>query len=600
MKKIYFMLACLALISTVSIAQNNEIVQPEEFVNTSKSANLSTQHIEARDNYNNNNSLITTQRGGSCGVDEGFEAGSFPATWTNIATNANENWVYDATIGNPDGCMTISYDLSQQNESLITPTIDFTSIPNPTLKFDWMMSYHWGVDPYDNYDLIISISADGINWIDVWTEADYGGEFDTYVWYTTNLDLSTFSSLSSAVLRFNYSGADGAQAGFDNISLCSAENDLRVTSVLMGDVINDYAYSQIPVSQTGEIISGVIMQNVGGNTLTNISLEAELYSYVDGANVSVGTIAGPAILAVGASDTVWVSTGYTPTMVDTLAQIFTASADQTDATPTDNEGIQFLLTTEDTWAHDFEFEDYYAYGYASGGAAGSGGFEMGADYLCQNSGATITAVDFPLGDGTTAQTVTIKIYEIDANITLVSSSVYDILPGDLSVTAVNFINVMLDTPVPMIAGNVYRASVAIEGGDDGYIIGNNIDDGDGGQVLYVADDATWYNWTGLTTGMRLKVSSVVDVAENDGLTSLEVFPNPATESINLSFVAEHNDVVLVNVLGVDGQLVDTMTKTVVAGQKTTALLDVSNYAAGVYSLQLLGAKVSTVQQVIVQ
>jgi hypothetical protein len=600
MKKIYFMLACLALISTVSIAQNNEIVQPEEFVNTSKSANLSTQHIEARDNYNNNNSLITTQRGGSCGVDQDFEGGSFPATWTNITYNANENWVYDPANGNPDGCMTISYDLSQQNESLITPIIDFTSIPNATLKFDWLMSYYWGVDPYDNYDLIISISADGVNWIDVWTEADYGGEFDTYAWYTTNLDLSTYSSLSSAVLRFNYSGADGAAASFDNISLCSAQNDLRVTSVLMGDVINDYAYSQIPVSQTGEIISGVIMQNVGGNTLTNISLEAELYSYVDGANVSVGTIAGPAILAVGASDTVWVSTGYTPTMVDTLAQIFTASADQTDATPADNEGIQFLLTTEDTWAHDFEFEDYFAYGYASGGAAGSGGFEMGADYLCQNSGATITAVDFPLGDGTTAQTVTIKIYEIDANVTLVSSSVYDILPGDLSVTTINFINVMLDTPVPMVAGNVYRASVAIEGGDDGYIIANNIDDGDGGQALYVADDATWYNWTGLTTAMRLKVSSVVDVAENEGLTSLEVFPNPATDNINVNFMSEFNDVVTINVVGVDGKLVHATTISAAMGQVTKVVLDASNLTTGVYSIQLLGENISTVQRVVVQ
>jgi len=604
MKKIYSTLAFLTMIGGAVIAQSNVTSVLEKTVNTSKFADKPVVKTGERGTYLNTPTNINERGGLACAFDEDFDGGSFPAGWQNITNNANENWTYSPTDGNPDGHMDIAYDgppPGQQNESLITPLIDFTSIPNPTLKFDWFMSYYWGVDPFDNYDLTISISSDGINWTDIWTETDFGGEFDTYEWYTTNVNMSAYSTWSTAVLRFNYNGFDGAQAKFDNISVCSAQNDLRVTSVMMGDVINDYAYSQIPVSQSAEIISGVIFENAGGTSLTNISLDAALFSFVANANVSVGTIAGPAVLAPGEIDTVWVATGYVPAMVDTLIQDFVASSDQVDVAPTDNEGFEVLLITQDTWAHDYELEDYFAFGYESGGALGSSGFEMGAQYFCQTSGSTIYAVDFPLGDATTAQSITIKIYEIDVNgATVVSSTLYDILPGDLSTTTVNFINVPLDVPVGMTAGNVYRATISIEPGDDAFILGNNLDDGDGGHVLYQVSNTTWYNWVGLTTAMRLRVSSVVEVAENDGLSTLEIYPNPASDIINVNFVSEVNDVVTVNVLAVDGKMVHTVTISAAVGQSTKLAMDASQLNAGVYSIQIIGEQMSTVKRVVVQ
>lgn len=574
----------------------------ERMVNTSKSAEHPLHVTQTRASYINSNSASSERGGLVCAFNEDFESG-FPAGWTNITNNPNENWTYETTGGNPDGHLNIAYDgppPGQQNESILTSLIDLTTIPDPTLKFDWFMSYYWGVDPNDNYDLTISISTDGINWTNLWTEADHGGEFTSYEWYTTNVDLSAYATLSAAILRFNYNGFDGAQAKLDNISVCSAQNDLRVNMVLAGDILNDYAYSQIPVSQASEVIAGAIFSNVGGTTLTNISLDASTFSFVAAADVSTATVAGPASLAPAQSDTVWVATGYVPSMEDTLAQTFVASSTETDDAPLDNEGVEFLLVTQDTWAHDYEFEDYYAYGYASGEFPGSGGFEMGAAYFCQTSGGTLYAVDFPLGSNTTAQSITIRIYENSLATGLVSSTLYDIQSGDLSTTSVNFINVPLDVPVSLIAGNVYTATIAIEGGDDAYILGNNMDDGDGGHVLYSADNDQWYNWTGLTTAMRLRVSSVVGVEENNGLTSLQVYPNPVSDNINVSFVSEENDVVSINVIGVDGKLVDSTTRTVVSGQQMSVAFDPSKLATGVYSIQILGDNISTVQRIIVQ
>ncbi|MFT5019700.1 MAG: hypothetical protein ACI9CU_001091 [Polaribacter sp.] len=604
MKKLYTTLTALSLLSMVAVAQNAKLPVLQKTVNISKTATEPLRVVEARSPIVNATQESSVRGGLACAFDEDFEDGAFPAGWVNITNNASENWEWSATLGNPDGGMVILYDPTpaNQNESLISPVIDFTSIPNPTLKFDWLMSYYWGVDPNDNYDVTIRISNDGITWIPVWTETDFGGVFDSYEWYTTNVDMSAYSTWPVAYLQFNYNGNDGAQANFDNISVCSAQNDLRVDKFFMGDIVNDYAYSQIPVSQAAEVITGVVISNVGGTALTNVLLDAELYSFMAAANVSTGTIAGPAVLLPGESDTVWVATGHVPAMIDTLIGGFTVYSDQFESTPLDNEGTEVLLITSDTWAHDYELEDYFTFGYVATDPIASTGFEMGATYFCQTSGSTIYAVDFPLGDATTAQTVTVKIYELDAVAsTLVSSTLYDlVLPGDLSTTTVNFINVPLDVPVGMTAGNVYRATIAIEGGDDAYILGNNFDDGDGGQALYSATDDAWYNWVGLTTAMRLRVSSVVGLEENDGLASFNIYPNPTSENINVRFTTEESELVNVNVFGANGQLVESVSRTSIAGQTNNVTIDSKKFSTGVYTVQLIGNSTSSTKRVIVQ
>jgi hypothetical protein len=80
------------------------------------------------------------------------------------------------------------------------------------------MSYYWGVDPYDNYDLTCLISTDGgLTWpTALWSETGEG-VFDSFVWYTETLDLSAYGGLSNVKIAWQYSGADGAEAGLDNV-----------------------------------------------------------------------------------------------------------------------------------------------------------------------------------------------------------------------------------------------------------------------------------------------------------------------------------------------------------------------------------------------
>lgn len=587
MKKIYTSFLMLTVAVSATFAQS-KIQSPDKQINTSKYADRAIE------------SGVVRGGGLSCPSAEGFDSG-FPSSWTNVATNANENWTYTATGGNPDGHMDIAYDasLGQQDESLITAPIDLSAIPTVGLYFDWFMSYYWGVDPNDNYDLTVSISVDGgTNYTDLWTEAD-AGQFDSYAWYTKVLDLGAYASETAAIFKFNYNGSDGAQAKFDNINFCSLpSNDLRLDVVYTGDVINDYVYTRIPLSQATEVIAGAVALNFGVATQNNLSYDWTVT--LDGSSVASGTVAGASILASGEVDTVWVSTGYTPDATGEIVVSFEVSADETEEVPGDNTLEEALLVTDFEWGHDYENEDYFGFGYAGNDPDGSGGFEVGARYFCQVDGDMIYALQFPLSSTTTSVSVTAKVYEDMTTSPAVSETVYDIQTGDLSGTGVNFITVVLDDPVAMVPGSVYIATVAIEAGDSGYILGNDIDDNDAGQVVYFVNDDTWYNWVGLTTAMRLNLDGTIGIEENQDVSGVYVYPNPAMDVLNVGFVSKQNQNINMNIIAMDGSLIQTQQVIAKAGQSNSVRFDTQNLAAGVYMIQMIGANSSLTQRVVVQ
>ena len=107
---------------------------------------------------------------------EGFEGGVMPPTgWTLIQYNPVETWEVD-TYSPFEGTYkaTCVYDATYtdvQDEWMISPVMDFTAKSDHKISFAWLMSYYWGVDPYDNYDLVVKISTDGRQtWTDLWDE----------------------------------------------------------------------------------------------------------------------------------------------------------------------------------------------------------------------------------------------------------------------------------------------------------------------------------------------------------------------------------------------------------------------------------------------
>jgi hypothetical protein len=152
----------------------------------------------------------------------------------------------------------------------------------------------------------------------------------------------------------------------------------------------------------------------------------------------------------------------------------------------------------------------------------------------------------------------------------------------------------------MGAGNAYIATIAIESGDAADILGNNLDDGDGSQLLYSANNDLWYNWTGLTTSMRLRVSSVVGVNEDENLTDLNLYPNPVADELTVSLVANASEEVELTVLDVRGSLVMSEYLQPKQGQLLTQNISLENLPSGMYAVRIQGQTINATRTIIVE
>ncbi len=148
--------------------------------------------------------------------------------WTFVQTNASETFTITDVVpgnGNPTvksaNCL---YDpaLNLQDERIVSPAMDFTSADNTAnVTFYYMMSYHWGVSPNNNYDMNLLVSTDaGTTWSEIWDETmdpDFTSTAENYLWRQITVDLSAYIGQADVRLAFQYLGTDGAQGGFDEI-----------------------------------------------------------------------------------------------------------------------------------------------------------------------------------------------------------------------------------------------------------------------------------------------------------------------------------------------------------------------------------------------
>jgi hypothetical protein len=105
---------------------------------------------------------------------------------------------------------------------LITPPIEITS--NTKVTFAWNSSYYWEVDPNDNGDLFVKVSTDGgTTWDALWTFGDIG-EWDSWTWYETMVDLSAYAG-QTVLVAFNNVGDDNAQVNLDNVFIGESTKD---------------------------------------------------------------------------------------------------------------------------------------------------------------------------------------------------------------------------------------------------------------------------------------------------------------------------------------------------------------------------------------
>jgi hypothetical protein len=150
---------------------------------------------------------------------EGFE-GAFPPTgWTLVQTNINETWFQDCgTYGTPyeGSCFaTCLYDAGYTGPQDEWLYFDYTlEAGDECLSFYAYASTYWAIDPYQNYNLFVTID-DQIVW-------DYYNDNNgavTWQWQQYVIDLTGYSVGQTITVGIGYQGFDGAQGSFDAIEI---------------------------------------------------------------------------------------------------------------------------------------------------------------------------------------------------------------------------------------------------------------------------------------------------------------------------------------------------------------------------------------------
>ena len=208
-------------------------------------------------------------------LSEGFEGGTVPPPgWELWQTNPNKTWeIYpNPHSGNYNAiCFP---DSGSQNEGLVTPSLDFTGYSEIKLSFWWYMSYYFGVDPYDYYDLTVWITTDGISWIDIWCE-DTIGPFNDWEYYDTtfgiHIDLSAYIGETNVRIAFYNSGFNGGEMGLDDILIYGEEvqntpNAPTIDGPINGKVGTSYPYTFTSIDPDGDDVSYYIEWGDGYTT----------------------------------------------------------------------------------------------------------------------------------------------------------------------------------------------------------------------------------------------------------------------------------------------------------------------------------------------
>ena len=217
MRKILLLTLAVIFVSGICTALANQTapnavtvsnVNPIDNRNDSKSAPPSTP-LPANDNF-----ALTTF------INEGFEGTTFPPTgWTRVITNASYTWQRSTNYAHSGAAgANVPWNYSQ-DEWLISPTFSLAGAgASARVKFWWMTSYYWMVNPYPNGDYELWISTDGgTSWSAMLWDENSEGVFSSWTWYQESISLAAYIGQTNLKLGFHYIADDAADVGLDDV-----------------------------------------------------------------------------------------------------------------------------------------------------------------------------------------------------------------------------------------------------------------------------------------------------------------------------------------------------------------------------------------------
>lgn len=468
-------------------------------------------------------------------------------------------------------------------------TIYFNGTIDLTGQAQVVMTFEQSHRRYAESTFVVYSTDGGTTWNEVEVNAGMTVNTNTTNPAQVQVNLSAqIGNFSNVKIGFKYTGAWDWFWAVDDVKISTPDDyDLEMTNVYWGSTGFWGArlpYYQIPLAQLTAINFGGIVSNLGALNQTDVVFTAALAS-----GAYTGTSAPSTVLA-GTYDTLEVTAPVTPPAVVTNHVVnLSATSAATDAAPANN-----AITSAATIA----VNDYV---YArDNGTIASGSYNAGLSFEVGNifdmvTTADLTAINVVINSVAVAGAqMFVKLYSIDPAtgdfIYVDESNPYTLTTANLGQTvSLPFIN----GAATLNAGESYLV-VAGSLGDGG--ASNDLVVGTAGvseaQTSFYLDEAgTWF-YTTSTPMVRMNFDPSASINEVENAFGLNVYPNPASDVINVTLNKEVT--ATINVVDVTGKVVKTST---ING--TTTSINTAGLSSGVYYVNITdGTSVSTEKVVI--
>ena len=458
----------------------------------------------------------------------------------------------------------------------------------------------------NSVDMVVQVSSDSTNWVDYFVQGgtDNNAASDDPDLVSINIS-AAIGAAQTAYLRIGWSARVYYWMIDDMQIVQGLDNDLELTTVYHGDIVEDYEYSKIPLEQATEMVIGAIVTNLGGVTQDNVTIDYDILR--NSTSVSTGTFTFTDSIIAAGVDTAWHSTGYTPDQTGSYEVLMTVSSDSVDENVTNQSGSSTMEVTDFVFAHDYD-EDFDIQVYGQDDDNGDPNpYGHGNVFIPYNGGSSIYAIEAAFGANTTSGTSIIaEVHELGASIQDIVDTyqtVYDITPSNVNGGSnFSFTTIVLDEEVSLNAGTGYTIALQSEGFTDELWILSNSGDEDLSTTLYgpygTGNAVNWYNGWEHTPGIRMNINpNVSGVEEMIAETGFGVYPNPANSELTLSF-EEGLDVELISILDLGGK--EVLNAGVNQSNANKMRLDVSGIAAGAYFVNVVSQRGNHTQKLIIE
>ncbi len=543
----------------------------------------------------------------------GWNIGSTSNTWWGafaggISSTSGGNYaeVYNGDYNSGDQAIGVTYTLTTANPIDIQ-TLTGTDLVS--LSFE-----QYGADFNDLQEF--QISVDGTNFITIGSNEDqetYVGNNASAIYpnpmtRTINLNPYIAGNAGSVWIRFSWTSGFPTDTNpvawttfgwfIDDVNIVTLpDNDLAETGSAWGSL--GLHYHQIPQTQVAPIDFSATVVNNGIDLQTTVQLTTD----VTGAGTFNGTSSSGVNLNAGETDSLVLSTQFTPSAIGTYNFTWSVGSDQVDDVPTNN-----ILAGD-----SFEVGQYI-YARDTDGTPGAGGGEDGLNpggyafeagsYFDAFASEQVYGIDVTVGTGTPDATIIYgKLYVFDAGagdfVYVDETAEYSVSSAESSSNA--NITLPLFTFPTLTAGSTYLVMVGCY--SEFYYGTSGFSPDQTSFITYGGWGGTGSQfYTNNTPMVRMNFDPSIGIAEvsETGAILGQNMPNPFDNNSTINFELTNTSDVQFEFVDMTGKIVKTMDLGTLANGPHSIQVDATEFASGVYYYSLVSEGSRITSKMVVQ